>query len=248
MLAPREHVGVRGDHVGHAGTPRYRERSRSGGRSRRDSARPRSSRPRPSARPTRGLRVVAIDDVLGPDQARQLVRRPGQGLLVDRALALAELFPVAGRAVETIVDPLRDREELGAGGDHGPARVDARAPGVGEQRLQQLRHSPASRRRVDVPDRAPGEQLLRPRDPRLDLRPGVAEQRLEALGPKRRHRHLVDPAGRCVHRRGTLSPRRRPGIRIDYADDGDSIARSTLPPGRPTSAITKATAITPAIT
>ena len=40
-----------------------------------------------------GLRVVAIDDVLGPDQARQLVRRPGQGLLVDRALALAELFP-----------------------------------------------------------------------------------------------------------------------------------------------------------
>ena len=45
--------------------------------------------------------------------------------------------------------------------DHHPARVDAGAARVGEQRVEQLGHAAAASGRVDVPDDAPVEQLAR---------------------------------------------------------------------------------------
>ena len=96
------------------------------------------------------------------------------------------------------MDPLRHFEERRRRIDHDPARVDSRASRIAEQRLQQLRHSPAPRRRVDVPDDPTREELSRPLDRRLDLRVVVAYHGTETLIPERRHGHVDESIGAHV--------------------------------------------------
>jgi hypothetical protein len=104
-----------------------------------------------------GLRVVDDDDVAvvhaGDDRLGVLCQR----LLVDRPRRIVERPAVAERAVEAVVDALRDGEELGVSVDDEPARVDAGAAGVGDEGLQQLHHAAAPGRRVDVPHHAAGQ-------------------------------------------------------------------------------------------
>ena len=89
----------------------------------------------------------------------ELARVRLERVLVDLARLVVELAAVALEAVEDVVDPLGDLEELGVALDHGPARVDAGALRVADQREQQLDHAAALGGRADVPDRALAEQL-----------------------------------------------------------------------------------------
>ena len=104
-------------------------------------------------------------------------------VLVDLARRVVEVAAVALEAVEEVVDALGDLEEVGVALDHGPARVDAGALGVADQRQQQLHHAPALGGRAHVPDRALAEQLAGGADAVGELleRLGL-EHGLEALG------------------------------------------------------------------
>ena len=133
-----------------------------------------------------GLRVVEQDDVVGADQLHELARVRLERVLVDLPRRVVEVAAVALEAVEEVVDPLGDLEELGVALDHGPARVDAGALRVADQRQQQLHHAPALGGRADVPDRALAEQLAGGADAVRELleRLGL-EHGLEALGRMR---------------------------------------------------------------
>ena len=168
-----------------------------------------------------GLRVVKKHDVAGAHAPRQLAGARAQRPLVDLPLRITELAAVSRRPVEAVVNPLRHREEGRGPVDHDPARIDAGPAGVAEQRLQQLHHSPAPSRRVDVPDGATREQLRGSLARRLDLRVVLADQRAKALGAQHRNWH-VDR----VRRRS-----RSHAIALQRYRDGD--AKSSRFPGRP---------------
>jgi hypothetical protein len=155
-----------------------------------------------------GLRVVDDDDVALLHALLQGGEVLGQGALVHGARGVVERAAVAGRAVQSVVDALGHREELGRPLDDDPAGVDADAAGIGEQRRQQLDHPAAASGRVDVPDGAALEELAHPHGGALEL--------VEALGrehraePGRTHRRDLDllhaHAGRPA--RAELNPRR----------------------------------------
>ena len=60
-----------------------------------------------------------------------------------------------------VVDSLGDPEEVGVAFDDHPSHVHACAAAVGDERREQLRDSPATCGRVDVPDDAPREVAAR---------------------------------------------------------------------------------------
>ena len=105
------------------------------------------------------LRIVQDDDVGGPDLWRDRARRwPTCTDSYAAASASPSDASVTGNTVETVVDALGDREELGVTGDDEPAHRHADAEDVADQHLQHLGHSPAGGRRVDVPHRAASER------------------------------------------------------------------------------------------
>ncbi len=70
------------------------------------------------------LRVVDEDDVPAPHGSPQPLEVLLGDQVVVRALGGPELATVARRPVETVVETLRDREELGVARDHEPVHVD----------------------------------------------------------------------------------------------------------------------------
>ena len=141
----REDVGVARGPRRAAGSPRRVARSSLGGRAptwqrqttRRAVSHIGSTSPRSAGRGRKTMSPAR--------RARELLGGAASVSLVDRALGVPERPPSPARAVEAVVDALGDREELRVALDHDPAGVDARAPRVGEQRLQQLRHPPPGR-------------------------------------------------------------------------------------------------------
>ena len=130
-----------------------------------------------------GLRVVEQDDVVVVDQVDELARVLLQRVLVGLARLVVERAAVAREAMELVVDPLRDLEELRVALDHRPASVDAGALRIADQREQELDDASALGGRADVPDRATVQQFARTADPGGQLleRLGL-EHGLEALG------------------------------------------------------------------
>jgi hypothetical protein len=92
-----------------------------------------------------------------------------KGLLERLAVAgscrLVQLAPVAGLAVEQVMDAFGDLEELLVALDDHPAGVDARASQVAKQEVQHLGDPTALLGRVDLPQPPTGEPLGRPRQP-----------------------------------------------------------------------------------
>jgi hypothetical protein len=86
------------------------------------------------------------------------------------------------------VDALGDREEVGVTLDHEPARVDAGAAHVREQRLQHLRDPAACGGRVHVENGAARERLL-----------GQLRGGLEAGHPVRADERLKTCRVECLH-------------------------------------------------
>ena len=136
------------------------------------------------------LRVVDDDHVAGPNRMPEGRQVLGQGALVRLAGATVQLEPVAGPAVEAVVDPLRDGEELRVAARDEPLGVDAGMADVSEQGAQQLRDASASRGRVHD-DQAPSlEELAGSGGCRLEERhPILAHERCQAPGVERCKRH-----------------------------------------------------------
>jgi hypothetical protein len=67
-------------------------------------------------------------------------------------LFLAQRPTIPCHAVEMVVEPLRDREELLVAFDDQPARVDARTPNAGEEHLEHLGYAATDGGRVDAHD------------------------------------------------------------------------------------------------
>ena len=107
----------------------------------------------------RRLRVVQEHGVAGAHLGQQRLRVRRERVAVDARRRLVQRRAVARGPVQRVMEALGEAEEVGVPLDHGPARVDALAPRVGQQRAQHLGHAAALGGRVHVPDGAPVEQL-----------------------------------------------------------------------------------------
>ena len=126
------------------------------------------------------------DNVVRTHDSAEVVGVGLEDALVTLVLGRAEVAAVSRRAVQAVVDTLRDCEELGVAFDHEPACVDPCAAGVGEQRLQHLGDAAAGSGRVDIQNRVTGERLSRSLRSLLEPRhPLRADQRLEPGGVDR---------------------------------------------------------------
>ena len=98
------------------------------------------------------LRVVDDQHVVWPHVPQQRLRVGATHVLVQRAIPRGELL--LRRAVDHVVDPLRQREELlPVGLHHQPAHVDSEVAHEGNLRRQELGNAAALRRGVHVPHR-----------------------------------------------------------------------------------------------
>ena len=136
------------------------------------------------------LRVVEEDDVAGLHPRDHLLALPRQRGVVRRPRGGVEPPCVTGDAVQPVVDPLGDGEELGVTAHHQPADVDPVPAGVRHEGAQHLRDAAAARGRVDVPHDAPVEQDPRRGD--VGLEPFDALGREEGLEPLQGHRLDAD--------------------------------------------------------
>jgi hypothetical protein len=163
-----------------------------------------------------GLRIVQQHDVARP----YLLREAGLVLVKDPRVVLVlggtELGPGVHGAVQRVVNPLCDREELRVGVEHQPPGVDTRAAGVSEQRLQHLRDATAVGSGIDVPHDPAGQEGASPRSGRHEpLRPISGQQRAEhlerhSLDIDLSHRVMVAPtSGSRADPRGATRTRRR---------------------------------------
>ena len=126
------------------------------------------------------LRIVHDDDVARAHHRRELARR-SRARRARRARCSARRAASRRRRLPwmALCSRLVSAEELGRPFDHDPARVDAGAARVGEQRAHHLGDAAADRRRADVPHHAPLEQrgAARPRArsiARISSRPRTA--------------------------------------------------------------------------
>ena len=134
----------------------------------------------------RRLRVVQDHHVALVHARRDLRDIARQHALVRAPGVVVERQAVALGAVQPVVDPLGDREELGRAVDHHPARVDAGAARVGDERAEQLDDPAAAGGRVDVPDDPAAEQHAGHLHPALELL--IAAGWEDGAEPLRAHR------------------------------------------------------------
>ena len=116
------------------------------------------------------------------------------------------------RAVEAVVQSLRDAEELGVALHDDPAHVQPRAADVADQRAQHLGHATAEGGRVDGPQRAVAEQLAAARDRALEAGEALGREHAgEALRGQGADRDVKEGHGTALSRpvtaEGGIEPR-----------------------------------------
>ena len=109
------------------------------------------------------LWIVEENHVALPDPTHHAFGVGGGDLRVVGGLVRPELTGVPGRSVETVVDPLRDGEELGVGIHYEPTDVDIGVQRVADQHLEHLCHAAARSRRAHIPNRLPRQQATGPK-------------------------------------------------------------------------------------
>ncbi len=140
-----------------------------------------------------GLGIVQQDDVARSDQRQQLVGVGAQDLLVVTPFVASERAAVAGRAMEVVVDALRDLEEVRIALDDDPLGVDARTAGVRQERAEHLGDPATGRGRVDVQHDASGQLLASSLCCRLESFGAVrSDQREQPVGGERRDLDLFE--------------------------------------------------------
>jgi len=105
------------------------------------------------------LGVMEQHDIARSDPTRKAGKIRLGDPLETICLIRAEAATVTGHTMESVVDPLGDREELGITGHHQPADVDARVLDVADEHMEHLGHPTSGGRRTDIPDRSSGESL-----------------------------------------------------------------------------------------
>ena len=132
-------------------------------------------------------------DIAGAHLPEQLVRIRGEDLSVVAGVGAAQR-PAVGLAVNLVVQPLGDREELRVAADYHPAGRDVQARAVPHEHLQHLSDPAADRGRIDVPDGPPAEPGPEPGG--LGEQPCVPhgpDDRLESGDRGSGHRDLLQP-------------------------------------------------------
>jgi hypothetical protein len=97
---------------------------------------------------------IALSDAIGQTGNVRL-----SDPLEEIRLARTEIARVSDHPMQSIVDSLGDREELGITGHHQPPDVYARVLDVADEDLEHLGHSTPGCRGADVPHRSPLESL-----------------------------------------------------------------------------------------
>ena len=97
------------------------------------------------------LRVVQDHDIAGAHARHQLGRIACHGRPIGLLFGGTERLPIAGIAVQEVVQPFGDAEEALIAADDEPTRVDAGTPGIGDQRAEHFRDAAADRGGIDVP-------------------------------------------------------------------------------------------------
>ena len=140
----------------------------------------------------RRLRVVDEHDVAASNDAAQPLGILRRDPVVVRPLGSTESATVTWRAVEAVVNALRDREELRVAGDHDPIHLDSEPARIPEQGPEHLRDPSALRGRVHA-HHAPVAEAL----PKLGSRGNkrrqalLANDRLQAARVERHELHRI---------------------------------------------------------
>jgi hypothetical protein len=108
-----------------------------------------------------GLGVVQDDDVARLDPLLQLCEGLLQRLPVGVLCRLVQLAPVAGLAMEQVMEAFGNREELLVALDHHPAGIDAGPSQVAEQEVEHLGDPAALLGGVDLPQPPAAQPLGR---------------------------------------------------------------------------------------
>ena len=159
-----------------------------------------------------GLGVVQDDDVARLDPLLQLAERFFERLAVAGSCRLVQLAPVAGLAVQQVVDALGDGKEVLVALDHHPAGIDAGASKVAEQEVQHLGDPTALLGGVDLPQPPAGKQLGRLGQPAEEaaavvrVKHGLEPSRVKPGYANVLQRHLSPSTSQATQRR-----RRPPG-------------------------------------
>ena len=145
------------------------------------------------------------DDVVGSDVfgcARGVRERD---FAVVSGFALSEIAVVTFDAVQTIVDPLGDSEELLISVDHEPTDVDVRIEHVADEHQEHLGHAAACGSRVDVPDGLASKLFASHRRSAFELLKAIAPDK--GLEPRQRMAGYLDLAQGPRCRRGQVMGR-----------------------------------------
>ena len=133
-------------------------------------------------------------DIARAHPPEQLVRIRGEDLRVVAGVGVAQVPGAVGLAMDLVVQPLGDREELRVAADHRPADRDVQALDVSHEHLQHLSDAAADRGGVDVPYGPLAEPVPEPggcgEQPPVSHGP---DDRLEPGDRHPRHRDLVQP-------------------------------------------------------
>lgn len=101
------------------------------------------------------------DDVARVDRIGQFECVGRERLFVDASRLVVERSAVPDRAVESVVDPFGDCEELGSSRDDEPPSVDPGSACVRDEGAEHLGDTAAACRRIDVVDDAALQQCRR---------------------------------------------------------------------------------------
>jgi hypothetical protein len=112
-----------------------------------------------------GLGIVQDHHVARLHPLLQLSKGLLERLPVAGSCRLVELAPVAGLAMQQVMDALGDGKELLVALEHHPAGIDARTGQVAEQEVQHLGDPTALLGRVDLPQPPATQPLGRLRQP-----------------------------------------------------------------------------------
>lgn len=147
----------------------------------------------------RRLRIMENDDVARSNALTQHPTVVREYALIVRDFVRAEPMSITIGAMQPVMDPFCDDEELLISFDDHPARSNAAAEGVAHKYRQHLGHTATRRRGVDVPHRTPGQRVAQvASDRNEDVRPSAADDGFEPVERHRRYNHITEHHGEIL--------------------------------------------------
>ena len=136
------------------------------------------------------LRVVEKHDIAAPNLSHEIDKIPLEHPFIMLVLGRSESLPAVHRAVQRVMHPPGDGEELRVTVQNQPSGVHACAASIGQQTLQHLRHPATVRGGIDVPHHATSEKGPSPGGGRHQ--PAPLQRAKDRLHHVKRHRLNLD--------------------------------------------------------